>query len=180
MRRKNTTKDMMKSYIIQALFELLKSKDYHDISILEISERAGVNRSTYYRNFSSKDEILQSFFKFLMDAYAEHYKIKKIFTVEEYLLSIFTCFYAYKEELLMLYKNDLIYPLLDIFRQYFAYEKMDETMSEFEKYKLAYHVGGIYNNLLFWFHRDMKETPREMVDISLRILQEGYQPNVHN
>lgn len=55
-----------------------------------------------------------------------------------------------------------------------------ETMSEFEKYKLAYHVGGIYNNLLFWFHRDMKETPREMVDISLRILQEGYQPNVHN
>ena len=59
MRRSNTTTEMMKEYISESLLILMEGKAYDDISIGEITAKAGVNRSTYYRNFSSKNEIIK-------------------------------------------------------------------------------------------------------------------------
>lgn len=179
MRRKNTTTEMMKSYIVEALFQLLKSKNFDTLSIRHITDRAGVNRSTYYRNFPSKVAIIYYFFEKLMIEYEEIYQNKNISTLDEYLLSIFECFYTYKNELIVLYKNDLTYPLLEVFHKYFKYENTDESIPLTEKYKIAYHVGGIYNHLLFWFYRDMKETPSEMAKLSLETLNNGFQPNLN-
>lgn len=47
MRRKNTTSKMMKGYIIGALLLLMKKRNFSEISIGEITDKAGVNRSTY-------------------------------------------------------------------------------------------------------------------------------------
>jgi hypothetical protein len=33
------------------MFELLKTKEFKDIKISELTEKAGVSRITYYRNF---------------------------------------------------------------------------------------------------------------------------------
>jgi len=60
LRRKNVTSEMMKGYMADALLILMGSKDYADISIGEITEKAGVNRSTFYRNYNSKDAIIVS------------------------------------------------------------------------------------------------------------------------
>ena len=46
MRRKNITSEMMMGYIQQALLLLMKDKAYPDITIGEITAKAGVNRST--------------------------------------------------------------------------------------------------------------------------------------
>ena len=51
-------KQLTKEYIIQSLFILMKTKDYSDITIQDITNKAGVNRSTYYRNFSCKENII--------------------------------------------------------------------------------------------------------------------------
>ena len=37
-----------------ALLKLMKEKDYEEITINEIAALAGVNRSTWFRNFASK------------------------------------------------------------------------------------------------------------------------------
>ncbi|MDR0249377.1 MAG: TetR/AcrR family transcriptional regulator [Oscillospiraceae bacterium] len=58
MKRKNTTTQMMKGYIAESLLLLIIQKAYSDISIGEIAGRAGVNRSTYYRNFALKEGIV--------------------------------------------------------------------------------------------------------------------------
>lgn len=169
----------MKSYIVEALFQLLKSQNFYTLSISHITDRAGVNRSTYYRNFSSKVAIIHYYFEKLMIEYEEIYQNKSISTLDEYLLSIFDCFYIHKKELLLLYKNDLTYPLLEVFHRYFNYKNTDESVSLTERYKLAYHVGGIYNHLLFWFYRDMQEAPAKMVRLSLETLNNGFQPNLN-
>ena len=36
----------------------MENKDYKDITITDITNKAGVNRITFYRNFDSKDEII--------------------------------------------------------------------------------------------------------------------------
>ena len=45
MRRKNLTSEMMMSYIAEALVLLMQQKPYSEITIGEITKKAGVNRS---------------------------------------------------------------------------------------------------------------------------------------
>ena len=48
MKRKNVTSDMMRGYMADALLMLMAKKDYANITISEITQKAGVNRSTFY------------------------------------------------------------------------------------------------------------------------------------
>ena len=41
--------------MVQALIQLLKTKSLSNITITELTERAGVSRMTYYRNYHSLD-----------------------------------------------------------------------------------------------------------------------------
>ena len=47
------------SCIVISMLDLLKVKDFDKISIIEIIEHAGVSRNSFYRNFKSKEELLQ-------------------------------------------------------------------------------------------------------------------------
>ena len=58
MRRKNKTSDMMKEYIAESLLILMGTGSFEEIKNNEITAKAGVNRSTYYRNFQSKNDIV--------------------------------------------------------------------------------------------------------------------------
>ena len=51
----NTAREFTKSCIMEALLQLMHTKDYNDISITDITARAGVSRMAYYRNYRSKD-----------------------------------------------------------------------------------------------------------------------------
>lgn len=42
----------------EALFELARERDLDEISIADIAERAGVNRSSFYQHYSDKDTLL--------------------------------------------------------------------------------------------------------------------------
>lgn len=49
--------------IYDALISLMKVKPYNKISVTDITERAGVSRMAYYRNYEEKDDILLNRFK---------------------------------------------------------------------------------------------------------------------
>ncbi|KXT76473.1 Transcriptional regulator, TetR family [Streptococcus sp. DD10] len=46
-----------------SLLQLLERKSLSKITISELVHRAGVSRSAFYRNYSSKEEILETIFK---------------------------------------------------------------------------------------------------------------------
>lgn len=53
------------TYVIQhltdAMLSLLSEKPIEDISISELIDRAGVGRASFYRNFKSKEDVLQKY-----------------------------------------------------------------------------------------------------------------------
>lgn len=53
--------------IIESLFELLAKKEYHDITISRIVDKAGLGRRTFYRYFKTKDEVIEYTAKILMN-----------------------------------------------------------------------------------------------------------------
>ncbi|MBQ7387538.1 MAG: TetR/AcrR family transcriptional regulator [Clostridia bacterium] len=50
--------DVVKLKISNSLIELILKRDYHSISIIDIMKDAGMSRSTFYRHFSSKDDVI--------------------------------------------------------------------------------------------------------------------------
>ena len=57
----------MCDYIVEAMFILLREKDFENIRISEIADLAGVNRSTYYRHFHSRQDIARFYYQRLLE-----------------------------------------------------------------------------------------------------------------
>lgn len=167
MRRKNTTKQMMKEYISESLLLLMEKKKYVDISIAEITDKAGVNRSTYYRNFLSKEEIVKFYFEQIMNQYLTEYESLIDKSFEAYLCALFKHFYQHKTPLLLIYRNDLSYLILEILNEFFEKKQSQKPKSNQELFRLFYHIGGIYNFFILWFSHGMKETPNELTTIAV-------------
>ncbi len=55
----------------EALISLIKEKNYEEITVQDITERANVNRSTFYLHFKDKDELLYKSMVEVYDALAE-------------------------------------------------------------------------------------------------------------
>lgn len=60
----NSVNIAVKEYITRALLLLMQKKPYSEITISELTEKAGVCRNSFYRNFDSlEDVVIQSFGK---------------------------------------------------------------------------------------------------------------------
>ena len=172
MRRKNTTHEMMMGYMAGALLELMLEKDYTKISIGEIAKKAGVDRSSYYRHFKSKEDIISFFFDMVLKESLEGYTNLSSIDFTLYIHSIYTAFFNYKNEILLIHYANLSFLLLDVLSKRFQFSELAKDFPLSKQYELSYIIGGIYNNLIFWMSRDMKETPDELTEISLQFRNE--------
>lgn len=66
MAKECSTRPMAVDYIYEALIELMRQKPYDEITITDITKKAGVSRMAYYRNYRDKDDILIQRFQKLM------------------------------------------------------------------------------------------------------------------
>ena len=172
MRRKDTTHEMMMGYMAGALLELMLEKDYTKISIGEIAKKAGVDRSSYYRHFKSKEDIISFFFDMVLKESLEGYTNLSSIDFTLYIHSIYTAFFNYRKEILLIHYANLSFLLLDVLSKRFQFSELAKDFPLSKQYELSYIIGGIYNNLIFWMSRDMKETPDELTEISLQFRNE--------
>ncbi|MDQ8819411.1 TetR/AcrR family transcriptional regulator, partial [Streptococcus ruminantium] len=54
---------LTKESIETALLFLLEKKDLRQISVSELVRKAGVSRNAFYRNYKSKEEILEAYYE---------------------------------------------------------------------------------------------------------------------
>jgi AcrR family transcriptional regulator len=174
MKRKYTPTVNLKDYISESLLFLMREKGFADISIGEITDKAGVNRSSYYRHFTSKEAIVKHFFNKIVFEHLENVKRQKDIILKNYLEKMFSHFYQYKKELLLIHKNNLSYLILDALNETFTTIKKKQLFED--KYKIYYHTGGIYNSFLLWFSDYMRESPERMAELSSNILPKNFKP----
>ena len=155
--------DALKDYINEALLFLMEGKDFDTISIKEITKKAGVNRSTYYRNFHSKTDIIKYFFDKLHNEYYIKSKPGKITDVNT-IYNLFNHYYKYKKELLLVHKNGLSYLILDSLNKVYKLTTKEQTYPEL--YKLHFFTGGIFSVMLFWLSNDMKNKTRHISEFN--------------
>ena len=174
MKRKYTPTANLKDYISESLMLLMQKKSFVNISVGEITDKAGVNRSSYYRNFNSKNELVKHYYNKIIFEHIKNIKPKKEITLKDYLLIMFSHFYQYKKELLLIHKNNLSILILEALNETFT--AVAEKNSFEERFRIYYHTGGIYNIFLLWFADDMRKSPERMTELSVSILPKDFRP----
>lgn len=67
----NARERRSRQWLQEALLQMMGRKPFQDITVTDVAERAGVSRLTFYRNFSSKEEVLTSYFDDLFARYLD-------------------------------------------------------------------------------------------------------------
>ena len=95
-------------------------------------------------------------------------------SLNDYLLIMFTHFYQYKNELLLIHKNKLSHLILEALNETFTATNKARLFEE--RFRINYHAGGVYNSFLFWFSNDMRESPERMTELSVSTLPKDFKP----
>lgn len=167
---------MMKAYMSESLLLLMGKKKYAEITIAEITEKAGVNRSTYYRNFTSKEDIIKFYLEQIMNDYLAEYETMENKSFEIYIRTIFHQFYKHKSTLLMIYQNNLSYLLLEVLNNTFKQRLSSKWEDKKNIYRIYYHIGGIYNFFMLWLSSGMEETPDALTRITVSMFSKDAKP----
>lgn len=150
---------LVSAYITEALLILMKKEKYKDITITEICEKAGTTRMSFYRNFSSKEDILKKWVTEITDNFLLTSGISyKADSSRVYFIKLFTHMEQHKAICLSLHEANLIYLVKEQFDRVFVSIHHDE----YDDYKSYFLAGGIYNVFLLWLVNGSKETPEEL------------------
>lgn len=161
----------------QALVELLNKKDYEYITVKEICQKAGVNRSTFYLHYETVNDLLEEcmeninkrFFSYF-DEKSQQFmeKLKNgdyqdmIFITPEYL----TPYLTYIKENKTIYQVSVKHP--EVMRSYQRFNALNEYIlkpvfqkfgidEKAQRYMTAYYINGVNAVLQEWIRGGCKD-----------------------
>jgi len=171
-KNKNPIALQSQNWLLEALLFLMKVKSFKDITIKEIAEKAGLDRRTFYRNFDSKEDVLNLHAERLSEQYIEKLKAEEVLD-SYHIAKVFFEFSKENIDFLMALKNSnmLIYllskydaflPNIHNLLQNNCFKKY--TQENFH-YAIAYNVGGYWYVLVKWLEEGAIKSPEEMASL---------------
>ena len=186
MKQRDRT-NLTKRLISLALYELLLKHDFDNVTISDICRKAGVSRMSFYRYYTTKDDI---FIDFSDERFAEFFNDVVRYrtpSLEEFLLGMFYYFKNYRRQLVLLIKSKKESILLRQLNSYVSYLIKGGKLSNISfdlinEYVIPFFAGGVYNSLLSWAEKDYLESPEEVSAKVLEILKghvfaQGHDPH---
>ena len=101
-------------HLTGSLLMLLVEKPLEQISISELCDAAGVGRTSFYRNFETKEEILKAHIKHLFCGWMNEWKSSPGLPLSELVYQVFSHFETNRDFYSLLNKRGLTYLLKDI------------------------------------------------------------------
>lgn len=149
---------IVKEWMVDSLLLLMKTTPYEKITITQITQKAGVPRMTYYRNYFSKEEILDSYTEYLTEKFASVTRSIEVINNKNYFKALFEFCIDYIDYLDTLMKDKKFYIILEAINR--NIDKITSKNQEIYYYK--YYAGAIYNILMSWLQNGAKESSEEM------------------
>ena len=147
--------------ITLALIQLMEKKAFDDISITELTKRAGVGRVSFYRNFEDKTDVLRHYLNDIQYEFmASRKQIRHESSFTEYISDLFSHLSNYKELAKLLLKANMFYLIKEQFD--FVFDNL-KTTSE-EEVALFFLSGGLYNAFYYWASNNFEESPQRIAE----------------
>lgn len=157
-----------------ALMTLLKKKAFEYITVSEICETAGVNRSTFYLHYETIEDLLRETARYLIDDFLSYFSsdVKSVsfdladceldelvFICDKYLTPYLTYIKDHKEVFGTMLSHIHTFRFEDVYKQLFE-NIFDPILSRFRyppedrKYVMMYYLNGINALVLEWLKDD--------------------------
>ena len=172
----------------KALISLLEKKDFEYITIKEICEAAGVNRSTFYLHYENTADLLKETTKYILDSFLTYFTVDKqsiaiqyqncelkdlVFITPEYL----TPYLTFIKENQFVFKTSIKHLGSMNFDK--VYNKMFEFIfnpvlerfsfpEEDREYVLKFYLTGITAIVMEWLKKDCKDSIEEISRIIIQ------------
>lgn len=170
---KTASPSILSRCIVQSLLLLLQDKAIDEISVKEIVEKAGVNRSTYYRHFSTKLDVVRHFYQLRLDEYLS--SVSANISARAYFTGMFESFLRYKKELILLDQRGLSFLLLEELNTRIA-QVHGNSKAAVNSLACNYHIGGVFNSFRYWLFEDMATPPDKLAHQCLMFLPRDFCP----
>lgn len=163
MKKNITSKDL----ITLALYELiLRKKDYESISVMDICEKAGISRMTFYRHYNNKNDVFIDYSDERFAEFFDEIKKEKNIDLEKLIYSLFVFCQKYKRQIYILSKSKQEQLILSQFENYIRYliatnKQYKETLKD-NPLLPPFAAGALFYVLVFWLNRKEEITPERM------------------
>ena len=157
------TTEFLKECMADALLRVMKEKSFPKITVNEIAETAGVNRSTWFRNFSDKNEAITFKLIRLWDRWADEHGIKerRCYTLDN-AADFFAFNYSIKELLSEIYREELQACVYNAFYQVMMPQYGADPA---ECYEARFYSFGLFGFLDEWIKRGFYETAEQITEL---------------
>ena len=149
-------------HITDTVLNLLKDKPLNEISISEIVDNAAVGRTSFYRNFDTKEEVVKRHTRELIDKWEQNYKALGKDSNAEMYGSLFQHLKENAEFYLLLKQRNLMHLFLEVFLEKTGPLTDDLNMWAYTKAFITYGTCGWVEE---WIKRGMQESAQEMADL---------------
>lgn len=169
----------------EALISLLEKKDFEYITIKEICDTAGVNRSTFYLHYENTNDLLKETTKYIIDKHFAYYNVNKkdaihaieekdrlemIFITEEYLAPYLTFIKDNRRIFQVAIKR---FDTMNMEKVYDALFRLvfEPILEQFKvpqnrrPFVIKFYLSGIFAVVMEWLDRDCKEDIKVIIEI---------------
>lgn len=170
MGKSSATNQLVKECLYTSLMLLMEQKEFQNITITDIAKKAGVSRMAYYRNYETKEAILEE------RAEKAFQEFKCMIEGEPELTerSFFRQLFQTMKENQLLFRNMIKANMEDIMRKHAIEYGFDLFQMRFSikgneteiKYIMSFLVGGTMNLMKTWADNGYRESVEEMTEIA--------------
>ena len=163
MDKRKQANQQVKEKLLAALVGFAGQKDWSKVTVTELVERAGVARASFYRNFTSVEDLVEYGIRQMAVLYDEGKPpLEEDNRNVELACYKFRFYQQHADLVLAFHRAKASTSLLDIITDCYIDACGDMPASSLSRYELYYHAGAFYNVMMCWLESGMKEPPEEM------------------
>ena len=162
MPRENKSKDT----IISCFVRLITEKGYSEVSVSDITREAKISRITFYRNFSTKEDVISSFIQqVVVEVQTAVSRHSAEHSLTGYFEIMFTTIAPYGDVVKELYRANMGDLILSYFNRYLFKTPLAMTGKQMDLYETRFLSGAFYNVLITWIMKGQSESAAEMAGL---------------
>ena len=153
-----------------AMIKLMDKKDFEKISITEITKHAGVSRTAFYRNYETKEALVEDICQSLFTKLKASVSGERYRTDRKAWYTVFFRTIQENSEYFQIYLNAHLQ-----FGDLFVLESVYPPSTALERYVNSAKEGAFLRVLTVWFNGGMQESPEEMGEICEKLIYNAFE-----
>ena len=157
-REKNT---FIRERILSTLLDMMNSQPFYSIIISTLTEKAGVGRASFYRNYTGLEDVLQESDR-LTDSSGISFVLSSPEDMQRLIVKMLDFYQSHGDFYMALYRAGLSNIIMDTIIGSF---QIDESMPNALAYLLSSMAYSTYGWVIEWMKRGMRESGTELIQM---------------